>query len=123
MWFFDARLRDNEKFCENIDRIIRSRSPGVTARDLATLMGKLPPFISQVLRKKSPPPALTLWDLELIAHVLKIDRKKLIEIYLRETRKLYVDVRLDIELDFALEVAEQWREKILKQKEEENPGT
>lgn len=117
MWFFDARLRDNELFCENIDRIIRSRSPGVTARDLATLMGKLPPFISQVLRKKSPPPALTLWDLELIAYVLKVDRRKLIEIYLKEAHKLTIDVRLDIEVDFALDVADQWRKEILGEKE------
>ncbi len=117
MWFFDARLRDSELFCENIDRIIRSRSPGVTARDLATLLGKLPPFISQVLRKKSPPPALTLWDLETIAHVLKVDRKKLIEIYLRETRKLTIDVRLDTEMRFALETADRWRHDILENKQ------
>lgn len=112
MWF-DARFRDDEKFCENLDRIIRSRSPGVAARDLAILMGKLPPFVSQSLRKKCPPPTLTIWDLEVIGHLMHIDKRKLAELYLRESHRLIIEIRLDKEMDFAMEVLDLWRERVL----------
>ena len=53
----------------------------------------------------------------MIAHVLKVDRKKLIEIYLKETHKLIIDVRLGTELDFALELSDRWRDDVLQGKD------